>query len=113
MKKQPDDFLPLSQATFYILLSLRETRHGYSIMQDVELVSNGVVKIGPGTLYGALGKLEKQGVIKQIRLDEDARRKYYALTEVGKQVLKLEFERMQKLIQNSRNFICEMESEDQ
>lgn len=112
MEKKPIDFLPLSQATFYILLSLRETRHGYSIMQDVETVSSGLVKIGPGTLYGALGKLEKQGVIEQIRIDEDARRKYYALTVLGRQVVKLEFERMQTLIENSKRFIDEMEGEE-
>ena len=65
MSKQTEDFLPLSQATYYILLSLREVRHGYAIMQDVEEISHGDVTMGPGTLYGALSKLEKQKVISK------------------------------------------------
>ena len=111
MKKQPNQFLPLSQATFYILLSLRERRHGYGIMQDVESVSNGSVKMGPGTLYGALGKLEKQGIILQVLNEEDTRRKYYELTDLGKEVLQMEFERMEEVVKNSRSYIEELKGD--
>lgn len=111
MKKQPLDFLPLSQATYYILLSLRERRHGYAIMQDVEMVSNGAVKMGPGTLYGALGKLEKQEVIEQAVNKTDMRRKYYELTKLGKDVLKAEFSRMEEVIANSRMYIERLEED--
>ncbi|WP_042144400.1 PadR family transcriptional regulator [Paucisalibacillus sp. EB02] len=109
MPKQPESFLPLSQATYYILLSLREIRHGYGIMQDVEEVSKGEVKIGPGTLYGAMGKLEKQKVIEKATVQDDDRRKYYQLTDLGKEVLQLEYKRLKSLVENSGELIKEME----
>ncbi|GGA78311.1 PadR family transcriptional regulator [Ornithinibacillus halotolerans] len=109
MAKQPEAFLPLSQATYYILLSLREVRHGYGIMQDVEEVSKGEVNLGPGTLYGALSKLEKQAVIQKIYVQEDERRKYYELTKLGKKVLQLEYNRLKSVVENSGELIKEME----
>ena len=109
MAKQPESFLPLSQATYYILLSLREIRHGYGIMQDVEEVSNGEVTLGPGTLYGALSKLEKQKVIEKALVQDDDRRKYYQLTDLGREVMRLEFKRLKSLVENSSKFIKEME----
>ena len=109
MAKQPEAFLPLSQATYYILLSLREVRHGYGIMQDVEEVSKGEVNLGPGTLYGALSKLEKQAVIQKTYVQEDERRKYYELTKLGKKVLQLEYNRLKSLVENSGELIKEME----
>jgi DNA-binding PadR family transcriptional regulator len=108
MVKEPETFLPLSQATYYILLSLREIRHGYGIMQDVEEVSKGEVKLGPGTLYGAIGKLEKQKVIEKATIQDDERRKYYQLTDLGKEVLQLEYKRLTSLVENSGELIKEM-----
>lgn len=107
--KDAESFLPLSQATFYILLSLRETRHGYGIMQDVEELSLGMVRIGPGTLYGALGKLEKQEIIKKVVNIAKDRRKYYTLTPLGKDILLLEYERLLSLVQNARKVINELD----
>lgn len=111
MKKQKEDFLPLSQATYYILLSLREVRHGYAIMQDVEEISHGDFTMGPGTLYGALGKLEKQKIISNANIDQGDRRKYYELTSLGKEVLQLEYKRLESLVKNAENFIKELEGE--
>jgi DNA-binding PadR family transcriptional regulator len=111
MGKQPEDFLPLSQATYYILLSLREIRHGYAIMQDVEEVSKGEVTMGPGTLYGALSKLEKQKVVEKAQVQDDDRRKYYQLTELGREVVQLEYKRLKSLVENSSGIIQEMEEE--
>lgn len=108
LAKKPESFLPLSQATYYILLSLREIRHGYGIMQDVEEVSKGEVTLGPGTLYGALGKLEKQKVIEKAAVQDDERRKYYQLTNLGKEVLQLEFSRLKSLVENSSDIIKEL-----
>jgi DNA-binding PadR family transcriptional regulator len=108
MAKQPEDFLPLSQATYYILLSLREVRHGYAIMQDVEAVSQGEVTMGPGTLYGALSKLEKQMIIEKATIQDADRRKYYQLTEFGKEVVQLEYKRLKSIVENSSEFIREM-----
>ncbi|MFD1851718.1 PadR family transcriptional regulator [Oceanobacillus bengalensis] len=107
MTKKASDFLPLSQATYYILLSLREIRHGYAIMQDVEEISHGEVTMGPGTLYGALGKLEKQRIITITtgEIDINDRRKYYELTELGIDVLKMEYRRLSSLIENAKEFI--------
>ncbi|WP_042220625.1 PadR family transcriptional regulator [Oceanobacillus manasiensis] len=110
--KRPEEFLPLSQATYYILLSLRMVRHGYGIMQDVEEISQGEVKMGPGTLYGALGKLEKQQVIQKVTVESDERRKYYALTELGKQVLQKEYIRLTSLVNNATGIIERLEVEE-
>lgn len=111
MTKKADTFLPLSQATYYILLSLREVRHGYGIMQDVEMVSKGEVTMGPGTLYGALSKLEKQHVIEKAVVQDEERRKYYQLTKLGKEVLRLEYKRLKSLVENAKEIMTELEAE--
>jgi DNA-binding PadR family transcriptional regulator len=87
--------LPLSEATYCILLALAEPLHGYGIMQKVEAGSEGAVRIGPGTLYGALTALEKEGLI--ILFDTVERRKRYALTEKGRGVLAAELARLRLL----------------
>ncbi|TFG76135.1 MAG: PadR family transcriptional regulator [Chrysiogenales bacterium] len=88
--------LPLSEATYCILLSLGEPLHGYGIMQKVEAGSGGAVRIGPGTLYGALTTMEKEKLIT--RFDEVERRKRYVLTEKGRRVLAAELARLHMLI---------------
>jgi len=92
-------FLPLSESAFYILLSLREERHGYGIMQDVNALTDGRVQIGAGTLYGSLGKMERQKVIQTAGQVE--RRKLYRLTELGQQLLQLEVQRLEELVRNA------------
>lgn len=91
-------YLPLSESTYYILLSLIEPLHGYGVMQKVETISEGKVTIGPGTLYGAFSTLEKEGLIQMVK--EEERRKSYALTNKGKQVLA---EQVQRLVVMSKN----------
>lgn len=78
-------YLPLSEATFYVLACLHEPLHGYAIMQKVDMLSEGSVSIGPGTLYGAFATLEKQGLI--VKLREEERRKVYGMTALGRRVL--------------------------
>jgi DNA-binding PadR family transcriptional regulator len=78
-------YLPLSEATYYILLALTEPLHGYGVMQKIEAVSEGTVSVGPGTLYGAFSTLEKEGLITKVA--EEDRRKVYALTDKGWAVL--------------------------
>lgn len=99
LEKPARKFLPLTESTYLILASLAEPRHGYAIMQDVEAVSGGRVKLGPGTLYGALTNLMKQKLIR--RSGETGagsdRRKIYALTPLGEKVLVLEGERLASL----------------
>jgi|SRR5665648_170536 len=89
--------LPLTETTYYILLALLEPAHGYLIMQKVEELSKEQVRIAAGTLYGAIETLLKQEFIMWIR-GEDKRRKVYLITEKGKEVLRLDLERMQHMI---------------
>jgi len=91
-------FLPMTESAYYILLSLNEPRHGYGIMQHVEEITDGRIKIGPGTIYGTLSKLEKEELILQM-LETD-RKKIYSLSEKGKEVLELELKRLQELVKN-------------
>ncbi len=80
--------LPLSEATFYILLMLDEPRHGYGVMQEVERATGGAVTVGPGTLYGAFSTLESEKLIEMVR--EEGRRKSYELTARGRELLRLQ-----------------------
>jgi DNA-binding PadR family transcriptional regulator len=93
-------YLPLSESTAYILLALAEPLHGYGIMQKVEQISEGTVKLGPGTLYGAFTTLESEGLI--VKVGEAERRKTYALTDKGKQVLKEHIRRSAILVENGK-----------
>ncbi len=88
-------YIPMTETSFYILLCLREEAHGYNIVQKVESLTQGEIKIGPGTLYGSLSKMEKDGLIKFIR--EENKRKIYHITDLGKQVLELEINRIERL----------------
>ncbi len=92
--------LPLSETTYYILLSLLSPRHGYAIMQNVEELSEGKVKIAAGTLYGAIENLLKQNMIVPVG-SVDSRRKVYALTPTGMEVLNMEYQRIVHLIRIS------------
>ncbi|MEW5872775.1 MAG: PadR family transcriptional regulator [Chloroflexota bacterium] len=85
-------YLPLTEATYYILLSLVEPMHGYGVMQNVDTLSEGTVKVGPGTLYGAFSTLEQEKLIVMVKQEE--RRKSYQLTEKGRQVLRRQIERL-------------------
>ena len=103
----PTPFLPLPAAALHIVLSLnRGERHGYAIMGDVEKLSDGVIKMGPGSLYGTIKKLLAQGIIEQTdsRLDpalDDQRRKYYRLTALGESVCAAEIQRLANLLERT------------
>ena len=91
-------YLPLTESTYYILVALVEPLHGYGVMQKVEALSQETVKIGPGTLYGAFQTLEKEGLI--VKVGEEERRKSYTLTGKGRQVLKMQIERLEIMTGN-------------
>jgi DNA-binding PadR family transcriptional regulator len=93
--------LPLSESTYYILTALAVPRHGYGIMQAVSVMSKGLVKLAPGTLYGALTKLLEQGMILRAgeSAESDERRKTYALTDMGRKVVGLEVMRLASLVE--------------
>ncbi|MCL0330680.1 PadR family transcriptional regulator [Apilactobacillus xinyiensis] len=96
MHKNVED-LPLTETTFYILIALNSPLHGYAIMQEVENLSNGNVKIAAGTMYGAIEHLLKLKWIKSVP-SNDKRRKVYSITEKGIKILKLETNRLKGLV---------------
>jgi len=87
--------LPLTEPTYYIMLALTRPLHGYAVMQRVEELSRGTVKVGPGTLYGALVTLERGKLIHKV--GEKGRRKVYALTPLGSRVLEAHGERLRTM----------------
>lgn len=93
-------YIPMSETAYYILLSLVEPLHGYGIMQLVESITGGRVKLGPGTLYGSLARMEKDGLIASI--SEEERRKVYCITQQGRRLLHLEMARLEELLANGR-----------
>ncbi len=90
--------LPLTETVYYVLLALNEPAHGYVIMQKIEALSGGEVRLAAGTLYGAIQNLLKQGFIEPVASD-DPNRKVYVMTQDGRKLLNLDYKRMQKLIQ--------------
>ncbi len=102
---RPEDFLPLSAQEFQILLSLAdEERHGYGIMQEVEARTGGELRLGPGTLYGAIKRMRGPGLIEEAgeREEGDERRRYYRLTALGRAVAVAEVGRLQALVEEAR-----------
>src|SRR5437588_2497052 len=103
-ERAPADFLPLHHNWFHILLSLvGAEQHGYGIMQEVLERTNGAVRIWPATLYGTLQRLIADGLIEEseerpVEELDDARRRYYRLTRLGRKVLELECDRLQEMI---------------
>jgi len=95
MNQSEAKYLPLTEATYYIMLALAEPLHGYGVMQKVDRMSQGSVKVGPGTLYGVFNTLEKSELI--FKVGEDDRRKIYQLTEKGKKVLLLQINRIEHM----------------
>src|SRR5689334_6713528 len=106
--KPAQEFLPLSAPVLHILLALADGEaQGYAIMQDVARRSEGVVKLGPGTLYGAIGRMLEDGLIEEseerpVPEMDDSRRRYYRLTELGGEVLATETRRLSVLVRAAR-----------
>lgn len=99
-----DEFLPLTPAVLSILLALADgEKHGYGIMKDVETITGGTVSMGPGTLYGSVKRMTESGLIEELeeRADDEhsgKRRRYYALTGLGRKVLEAEVNRLNALV---------------
>ena len=89
---------PMTEAMYYILLALMNPNYGYQLMNEIELVSKGRLTMGPGTLYGVLTRLQKDGLI--VVVNDDGRRKTYAITQEGKVALKEEYKRLENMIQD-------------
>jgi DNA-binding PadR family transcriptional regulator len=103
----PERFVPLPSATLHILVALMTgEKHGYGIMRDVEDVSDGHVRMGPGTLYGSIKRMLADGLIEESaeRPDpelDDQRRRYYRLTGLGERVCSLELQRLEALVRRA------------
>ena len=93
-------YVPMTETGFYILLCLQNEMHGYSIVQKVSEMTNGEIVLSPGTMYGSLSKMEKDGLICFVR--EEEKRKIYHITELGKEVLQLELRRIERLYRNAK-----------
>ena len=92
-------YVPMTETGFYILFCLREEMHGYSITQKVREMTDEEVVISPGTMYGSLSKMEKDGLIAFVR--EEEKRKIYRITPLGEEVLDLEIRRIRRLYRNA------------
>jgi DNA-binding PadR family transcriptional regulator len=96
------DKIVLTEAVYYILLSIYTPMHGYGIMQNVSELSNGRVNLGPGTLYGAINTLlEKKWILPLIE-DLNSRKKEYLITDLGKEIVKNEIVRLEELVKNGK-----------
>lgn len=92
--------IALTEAVYYILLSLYEPLHGYGIMQKIEELSDGRVLLAAGTLYGALSTLVERGWIEALPGEKNSRRKEYAITPSGKEAVEHEIRRLRELVAN-------------
>ncbi len=94
---------PLTEALFYILLSVRKPNHGYGIIQEVEKLTEGRVSLGPGTLYGAIQTMTAKGWIRIYSAETDSRKKKeYIITDLGKTVFAEEIKRLSELLHNGQ-----------
>lgn len=85
----------MTETAFYILLCLKKPNHGYGIVQTVERLTDGAIRLAPGTMYGSLSKMEKDGLIRFMR--EEEKRKIYQITDLGLEVLQIELNRIERL----------------
>lgn len=101
-------FLPLPSRAFHMMLVLADgDRHGYAIKQQVEELTGGVLRLGPGTLYETIQRLEKQALIEESpdrpdEPDDHSQRRYYRLTPIGQRVLQAETARLGAVIDHAR-----------
>ena len=93
-------YVPMTETGFYILLCLREPNHGYGIVQKVKEITDGDIVLAPGTMYGSLSKMEKDGLI--CFQGEEEKRKKYLITKLGREVLDIEMQRIDRLYRNMK-----------
>jgi len=93
-------YIPMTETGFYILFCLQEDLHGYNIVQKVMDMTGDAIKLTPGTLYGSLSKMEKDGLIDFVR--EEEKRKIYCISPLGQDILEIEINRIERLYKNSR-----------
>ncbi|MGM9567033.1 MAG: PadR family transcriptional regulator [Clostridia bacterium] len=94
--------IALTEAVYYILLSLDQPMHGYGIMQNTEELSGGRVHLAPGTLYGALNSLLEKGWIEALPGSNNRRKKEYRITAAGRNIVQTEIRRLEELLRNGK-----------
>ncbi len=103
LEQAKNRFGPLSETMLYILLSLKNEMHGYGIMQNVKVLTDGRIELGAGTVYQTLAKLEKGGLIAATA--EEDRRKLYRITPLGQSMLEEEKKRVTEIYQNLERLV--------
>lgn len=93
-------YVPMTESSFYILFCLQKPNHGYGIVQMVDKLTDGEIRLAPGTMYGSLSKMEKDGLIRFIT--EEEKRKIYTITDLGTEVLQLELKRIRRLYRTAQ-----------
>ena len=94
------DSIALTEAVYYILLSLFNPMHGYGIMQNVFELTASRVNLAPGTLYGAISTMLEKGWIRALPSEKNSRKKEYEITDIGKDVVESEIKRLQEMLGN-------------
>lgn len=97
-----EQFQTLTEPMYYILLALTEECCGVDIMEKVRMISSGRVLVGPGTLYAMLAKFEENGVIRMTT--SEGRRKSYIITDIGREMLQKEYERLMIMVKDGEKF---------
>ncbi len=98
-------YIPMTETGFYILYCLQEETHGYNIGLRVKAMTGGEINISPGTMYGSLSKMEKDGLIRFVK--EEEKRKTFIITDLGNEILQIELKRIKRLYRNSRGEMCD------
>lgn len=106
-----DPTIALTEAVYYILLSLVKPLHGYGIMQNVETLTDGRVKLAAGTLYGAINTLLERGWIRALPEKKNSRRKEYVITDLGRSTLNNEIVRLKELLSNGNRILGGQQNE--
>jgi DNA-binding PadR family transcriptional regulator len=111
--EQPERTPPLSRTAMHVLVAIGpEERHGYAIMREIERITDGAVRLGPGGVYTTIRHLLDDGLIEESddRPDpdlDDQRRRYYRLTAVGRAVVAAEVRRLETLVRAARAWVAE------
>lgn len=93
-------YSPMTETAFYILFALQNEMHGYSIMKYVRELTKNEIALGAGTVYTSLSKMEKDGLI--VLLKTESNRKFYQITDLGREILNTEIQRIERLYKNTR-----------
>lgn len=102
LKKVLKIYIPMTETAYYILLSLTEPRHGYGIIKHVEEITKKRIRLGSGTVYGTLTKMQRDGII--IVYADEKRKKTYEITDIGRNLMREEINRLKELHENALKY---------